>query len=229
MIVYGIPTYAPSQALYIRDHVLPALYAGTVVPDRIVIVDNANGQSAALLAGIETIYPNVEIIVRKENILSGAWNDIMRLGAEYTIIANDDVIPDPHSIEALVGAAILEPDVAMWNGSGHSGNSYSFFLLTQWAYAQVGPFDEGFKPAYFEDNDFDYRLIHIHLLTRREVPLATFQHVGSATVKSMTPTQQNEQHLLFRKNRRRYVLKWGGEPAHETYKVEFAGIDFSDL
>jgi len=229
MIIYGIPTYAPTQAVYIKEHVLPALYASTVIPDRIVIVDNANGQSAVILGDIKKEYPAVEIIVREENILSGAWNDIMRLGAEYTIIANDDVLPDPQSIEALVNAVKNEPDVAMWNGSGHSGNSYSFFLLTQWAYAQVGPFDEGFKPAYFEDNDFDYRLVVLLHLTRREVPTATFRHVGSATVKSMTTAQQAQQHVLFRKNRRRYVLKWGGEPAHETYKQAFAGIDFSDL
>lgn len=227
-VYYGIPTY--TQFAHAEEAVKTVLQS-SLVPDQIVIIDNSEvGAAYTSLQHLPKQYNNVHIIPRKENILSGAWNDIMNLfHDDYVIIANDDVKPHKHSIEALVNAAIDRPDVAMWNGSGHSGNSYSFFLLRQWAYQQVGPFDELFKPAYFEDNDYDYRLRILAGLIREEVANATFDHVGSATVKAMDEHQRMLAHQTFRKVQRRYIGKWGGEPGKERYKVEFAGLDLSDL
>jgi GT2 family glycosyltransferase len=227
-VYYGIPTY--SQFAHTEEAV-KAIYEGTIIPDQIVIIDNSEtGAGAAALKHLPLQYPAVHIIPRTKNILSGAWNDLMNLWADdYIIIANDDVKPHKQSIEALINAAIDRPDVAMWNGSGHSGNSYSFFLLRKWAYAQVGRFDERFVPAYFEDNDYDYRLRIIAGLIREEVSNATFDHVGSATVRSMTQRERDQRDRLFRKAQQYYVSKWNGTPGQERVKVPFSGIDLSDL
>ncbi len=227
-VYYGIPTYTQYDH---TEKAVRSVMEGSIIPDQIAIIDNSTtGAAVQALHHLTEQYANVHIIPRTENILSGAWNDLMNLWPDdYIIIANDDVKPHKHSIEALVNAARARPEVAMWNGSGHSGNSYSFFLLRQWAYKAVGRFDERFKPAYYEDNDFDYRLMVLLGLLREEVPAATFDHVGSATVNSMSVNERTRQHLLFQKNARYYVSKWGGMPGSERYKAAFAGLDLSDL
>lgn len=227
-VYYGIPTY--SQFAH-AETAVKTILQGSLVPDQIVIIDNSEyGGAFTELSHLPEQYANVHIIPRAQNILSGAWNDLMNLWPDdYIIIANDDVMPHERSVEALVNAAIDRPDVAMWNGSGHSGNSYSFFLLRKWAYCQVGPFDEKFIPAYFEDNDYDYRLRILAGLIREEVSNATFDHVGSATVKAMNQSQRDAAHLYFRKNGLYYMSKWGGMPTKEKYTEPFAGLDLSDL
>lgn len=232
-VYYGIPTYSQFAR---AEEAVHAVLAGTIVPNQVVIIDNSEtGAGFTALKHLPEQYANVHILPRTKNILSGAWNDLMQLWPDdYVIIANDDVKPYPHTIEAFITAAINRPEVAMWNGNsdqtrGVGGNSYSLFLLRQWAYKKVGPFDERFVPAYFEDNDFDYRLIKLAGLIREEVKAATFDHAISSTVRNMTPAQQELQHIAFRKNQRYYISKWGDVPHKERYKIPFAGIDLSDL
>lgn len=231
-LIYAIPTY--TQFDHCRNAVETIIHTSTRVPDGFLIVDNSEtAEGYKTLADLIVKYDFVDIQVRTENILAGAWNDMMRYAIEhdaYMIIANDDVTPHPHSIQALVDAAINRPDIAMWNGSGHSGNSYSFFLLRNWAYKQVGEFDENFKPAYFEDNDFDRR-IKLAGLIREEVPTATFEHVGSATMKNMRDERIVQHHASFVKNQRYFQRKWGGTPAHEQYEIPFERpyFDLADL
>lgn len=231
-LTYGIPTY--TQFDHCRKAVEGIINNSSLVPDKILIVDNSEtGAAADALSDLtQTYYNRVHLIIRRENILSGAWNDIMAYAnSDYVIIANDDVFPHYNSIQALVQAAIDRPDVAMWNGSGHSGNSYSFYLLRQWAYAHVGPFDENFRPAYFEDNDFDWRLKCAGLI-REEVPAATFEHIGSATMRGMKDERLVKHHKSFADNKRYYRRKWGGVPQQELFKTpheRLVPLDISDL
>lgn len=231
MLVYGIPTYTEFD--YCRRAVEGIIKNSSLVPDKVLIVDNSEtGAAAQALTDLTQKYNGrVHIIIRRENILSGAWNDIMQhANKDYVIIANDDVFPHPHSIAALVNAAIARPDIAMWNGSGHSGNSYSFFLLRQFAYHIVGAFDEAFRPAYFEDNDFDWRLKCAGLI-REEVPECTFDHVGSATMNGMDDARKIMHHKSFVDNRRHYQRKWGGYTGKEKFTVPFANpvpLDLAD-
>lgn len=229
-VLYGVPTY--SQFDDCRRAVERIINTSTLVPDTIVIIDNSEtGAVFYALGDLTEKYADVRIYQRDENILAGAWNDIMRMSADYTIIANDDVFPHAGSIEALVNAARSNPEVAMWNGSGHSGNSYSFYLLQHWAYKLVGPFDEAFIPAYFEDNDYDWRIKCAGLI-REEVPEATFDHIGSATMKNMNDARVVHHHKRFKENRRYFITKWGGEPGKEKFKIpreRLVYVDISDL
>lgn len=223
-LLYGIPTYSQFDAC--RKAVETIIDTSTLVPDMFLIVDNSEtGAAADALTDLAQKYiDRVSILIRRENILSGAWNDIMHvakdLNFEYVIIANDDVTPHTQSIHALVDAAEKDPSIAMWNGSGHSGNSYSFFLLQQWAYDRIGPFDENFKPAYFEDNDYDRRKDLLGLI-RETLTDCTFDHVGSATRKAMSNEQMINAHARFVSNERYYMRKWAGMPGKEKFKIPF--------
>jgi GT2 family glycosyltransferase len=223
-VYYGIPTYTQfNRAKQAIEHIMET---SSLIPDQIVVIDNSgSGAALPVIQPVLERYTSVQLIPRETNILSGAWNDLMNLFPDdYIIIANDDVKPHKHSIEALVTAARTTPEVAMFNGSGHSGNSYSFFLLRKWAYTRVGPFDEKFRPAYFEDNDYDYRLRILAGLIRQEVSAATFDHVGSATMKAMTPEQLAKHHMLFARSERYYMDKWGNTPGKERFTEPFQDI-----
>jgi GT2 family glycosyltransferase len=227
MIKYGIPIYSQVKD---AERAIEALMRGTVVPDEIVIIDNSEKDLVARTM-LSLKGAPIRYIRRDKNILSGAWNDFMHLGtdSDYMIMANDDLTVHENTLEELIRAADNNLDIAMFNGSIHAGNSYSFYLLRKWAYDMVGPFDEKFIPAYYEDNDYDYRLCKIHGLKRIHVETVTFDHVKSATTKNMNTAQQQQHHINFRRNQRYYVSKWGGMPGNEKYLVAFAGVDLSDI
>jgi GT2 family glycosyltransferase len=222
---YGIPTYTQYERA--REAVEHIIKTSTLVPDEIVIVDNSETRSAEsiflpLHLMKKPVGTGVRFYFREKNILAGAWNDIMRLyNDDYIIIANDDVIPEPDAIEALVTTAREHPEYAMVTGAACCVNSYSFFLLRKWAYDIVGAFDEKFVPAYFEDNDYDYRLRKLAGLIRAEATDAKVKHIGSATMKAMTDAQRSRHHHNFAFNQRYYEAKWGGLPEHETFIVPF--------
>lgn len=220
-VYYGIPTY--TQAWRAKNAIQHIINTSSLVPDQFVVIDNSGiGSAIDVLKPLTDVYSKVQVLVRQQNILAGAWNDLMQLwDDDYIIIANDDVTPHPQSIEALVTLARDNPDYAMVNGSGHSGNSYSFFLLRKWAYQLVGAFDENFKPAYYEDNDYDYRLVKLLNLKRVESSDATFDHIVSATMKAMTEEQKARHHVNFAATQAYYVRKWGGLPTNEQFTTPF--------
>lgn len=96
---------------------------------------------------------------------------------------------------------------------------FSAFMLSLEQYQKVGEFDENFKPAYFEDNDYHYR---IELLGKKAIvlPTAMFYHYGSRT-QNEAKTKPIVTSDLFEANRDYYVKKWGGVPGREQYKTPF--------
>jgi len=83
----------------------------------------------------------------------------------------------------------------------------------------VGSFDERLYPAYFEDNDYHYR---IRLAGMRAIthPPAMFYHYGSRTQNEAggAPLVPGN---VFDENRRRYIQKWGGPPGCEQFRKPF--------
>jgi GT2 family glycosyltransferase len=95
--------------------------------------------------------------------------------------------------------------------------NFSAFMVDKLTWEFCGEFDELFAPAYFEDNDFHYRM----KLANAEAivyPPALFYHYGS---KTQNEANENGRPLvpgpMFENNRAAFVRKWGGVPGHETY------------
>ena len=84
----------------------------------------------------------------------------------------------------------------------------------------VGPFDEDFYPAYFEDNDYEYRIkLDEHCEVQIDSILNPTTYRNSMTIQK-DPTLNKD----FQTNQDRYVRKWGGKPSFEWYKKPFQGI-----
>lgn len=129
-------------------------------------------------------------------------------------------------------AMILNDDIVMGRNQGDiqrfidglkdeafalSENLWSIFLLSQKTYTFVGQFDEKFYPAYYEDNDYDYRM---NLLN---VSRSTSKYLNPAVYRN-SMTLSRDKNILgtrFIDNRNYYINKWGGLPGEEKYTVPF--------
>lgn len=93
---------------------------------------------------------------------------------------------------------------------------FSAFMVNRKCWDTVGEFDEIFFPAYYEDNDYHYRMQLAGILAITYPP-AMFFHWGSATQNEALGrplTESSNQHA-------QYVRKWGGDPGHEKWKTPY--------
>lgn len=219
-VVYCIPTYKSFDHAY--DGILAAL-RGTVTPDQITVIDNSgDGSGTQYLMPLTEKFSNVYILPQPYNQgVAKSWNMFHDLYPDdYVLIANDDVAVEAYTIERMIQAAEQDTRNIFFSGDGSSGNAFSFFLLKKAGYQLIGRFDEGFHPAYFEDNDYARRML---LMGYHIIPVsgATYLHVVSSTMKRYTQIEMEQHHRAFRACQSRYIAKWGGLPSQEQFYTEF--------
>lgn len=188
---------------------------GTRRYDRLIVLDDSGGELLRRYPGFiadEIIVPPVRLGV------AGAWNTLMEhIGEdEMPLIVNDDITFAPDSIEKF--AAVYNP-TRFFHADQQGTAMFSCFVLSKYLWRTVGPFDQTFFPAYFEDNDYGWRM---HLLGIESVYVpTTIGHVGSATLKTYTAAEKVAHHDQYRANERYYEDKWGGKPHYERYTTPF--------
>lgn len=90
------------------------------------------------------------------------------------------------------------------------------FIISRKTFLEVGPFDEEVFPAYFEDNDYAYRL------KLEGVPHSCYEFLNPETfINSGSIAKDPSLNLNFEKNRKYFISKWGGEPGKETFQTPF--------
>jgi hypothetical protein len=102
-----------------------------------------------------------------------------------------------------------------------TGPDYSCWAATRKLLDVIGPFDESFVPAWFEDNDSHYRIFGSGF---QALSYAPYFHYASQTVNGGGPiseARKSETQVMFDANKAYYVKKWGGLPGRETYTVPF--------
>ena len=220
MIVLGVPTLNRHD---LCSNLLSSAANGTVVPDLAVVVDNGSGRID--LSGVAGRMP-VEIIRPERNLGVGpSWNLLAKKfiadDSDRLLVVGDDVTLHADVVEKLLGVMsdgsvdFAFPDPA--RSTMHQ--MFSCFMAKLSLFEKVGFFDERFYPAYFEDNDFHYRMRLAGAV--EAVASCGYDHVNSATIKKYTPKQKEAHHKQFRACKNYYVEKWGGLPHVETYKVPF--------
>lgn len=220
-LYFCIPTY---KSFDLCRKAVDSALAGTRVPDYIIILDNS-GSTASLpyLQDIVNIKSEIYLWPQPRNIgVAAAWNLFHKeIQDDFIIIGNDDIELHPHTLEDMVKFA-KDHDDWLFGSSNSSGNMFSLFLLKREGFTKIGQFDENFYPAYFEDNDYSYRA---KLLGKPLVPIesATYNHVGSSTLKRYNIHELEQHHQCFRANEIYYRDKWCGTPGNEKFTVPFKG------
>lgn len=205
-LALGIPTINRKDLL---EEAL-AVYRKTWKHRHMYIVDNGN-------QGIEQDYPYFRVFNRHSNIgVAASWNKIatylMRLGYSHIMILNDDVIvkKDPYEIEDWM----MENPADFYTGGG-----YFSFILPIETFLKVGEFDTNFFPAYYEDNDYTYRL---QLMGMRKLDSDYLK----PEVLRLSQSGEKDSTLYDNvyKCRRYYIQKWGGAPGEEMFTTPFERI-----
>ncbi len=201
----GIPTYNrldllhPALLFYLRDFPYTKIY----------IVDNGNQNISEKIK-----HPNIDVLVQEKNIgVASSWNllcDTIFETNDYAIILNDDI---------YLGRKDWEIDNLLTNYKKDfyvTMQDWCAFILPKYTYKKVGKFDEEFYPAYYEDNDYIYRLKLNRSIVFQIPFLNPFLFQSSQTIDK-EPSIRN----YVQRNKERYIQKWGGEPNKETFIKPF--------
>jgi GT2 family glycosyltransferase len=178
--------------------------------------------------------------------ISRSWNwgiiDGFEKGADYVAVLNNDVLLHPDCLDRMV-ARMERNDLALVSALDVRGEvrgpedvfqisssakidvpesehpNFSAFLVSRRCWELVGEFDEAFCPAYFEDNDYHYRIV-LAGLRAIVYPPAMFYHYGSRTQNEACggPIVPGSR---FEENHRYYLRKWGGPPGAEQFREPF--------
>lgn len=219
LVTLAVPTLRRYDLL--ASLLVPSAERGSRRPDRYYIVDNGGSLDPTVL-GLPLDRTTVYRPGRNLGV-SASWNHGHSLLDEYVVWVCDDMEVGPTAIEALVAAADAHPDVGYFFPAHNAGTMFGLNILRRWAFEKIGPYDESFWPAYFEDNDYAYRikLAGVPVMAVEGASIAS--HVGSATLKSYTEAEMQVHHSRFEALRAYYVRKWGGPPGQEKFVTPFQG------
>lgn len=188
-----------------------------------MIIDNSGGRLPPELIAGENLFS----LVTATNLgVSRSWNLMLRSLPEpddLLLIVNDDNALHPGAVEAFRKLGTAHPAHHYFTTAT---GGFSCFCLRKRALDEVGEFDETFYPAYFEDNDYYYRmklknLDFIH--TAFEVYEKGVAGEASHTLNSVetSPDDRETIRVGFQANERYYRAKWGGGVDHETHTIPF--------
>lgn len=204
-LIIGIPTI--NRADLLNEALIK--YFEDFIETEIVIVDNGK-QDIVIREKKFFIYrPHQNLGV------SGSWNIIMdyadKVKATHVLMLNDDIYLGKNETEILYMIKHA-PDCNFFN----SLMNWSAWILSVKAYKTIGAFDENFFPAYFEDNDYCYRMRLCGIDRINTSYLNPLIYRNSQTILKDSSLNQN-----FNNNRQYYASKWGGIPSEETFTTPF--------
>lgn len=203
-IFIGIPTVNRADLLNVAlEH-----YAVKYPEAHFIIVDNGNQNINMRGLSHTIIRPGKNIGV------AASWNTIMKIainvyGAYGVFMWNDDIVMDTHVsyLKAIQETCIDTPLFVVCEKVYH----WSSFYLCGQIFISVGPFNEIFYPAYFEDNDYFQRIKADSFFVVPNPLLNPAQYKNSASIEKNPYLNKD-----FMLNRKRYVKIWGGLPGAET-------------
>lgn len=98
------------------------------------------------------------------------------------------------------------------------GMGWHLIAVNMAAFDKVGPFDERFSPAYFEESDWSTRA---HILHGWDPAGPWWPKVPvDATLTAVAHGMKSGKvQIDYGAQKAKYVAKWGGEPGHEKWKA----------
>lgn len=201
----GIPTLnrldllLPSLKLYLKD------FPNT----SIIVLDNGNQNINSKIQ-----HPNLLVVETENNIgVAASWNvlcDLIYKNHDYALILNDDVYLGLQEGNLLNFIKDNKKDFYV------ASQDWCAFILPKKTFNDVGKFDEKFYPAYFEDNDYHYRMRLVQKSYHKTPVLNPIVYRVASTVSKNSKLNDG-----FINLKEFYIKKWGGEPNKEKFKTPF--------
>lgn len=205
-----IPTI--NRADLLKENYADLIQTGLLdASEGLVIIDN--GQQD--LSFID--HPKVTIFKEPKNLgVAGSWNKGIKysfdsLNSTHAIVLNDDIVFGKTS-ETIKQIIENYPEESFFVTSFY----WSIFIIPKVVFSKVGEFDSEFFPAYFEDNDYAYRMLQHSIGYIVEEKLLPAVKRNSQTIKKDPGLNSN-----FLKNQERFLKKWGGLPGQEKFTKPF--------
>lgn len=153
----------------------------------------------------------------KENLgVAASWNFLIGKAIvndfKYFLVLNDDVILQKKENEIR---EILAKGTEEHFYLCRPFYNWSSYLLTKKVYEKIGPFDEGFKKSYFEDNDYMYRM------RLAKVPIKYVDELNPDIYLNSQTLEKDPLLSGYVQNREYFLQKWGGLPESEKFKTPF--------
>lgn len=167
------------------------------------------------LSGLKTMMLEVE----GARSVAASWNQGIKLsqrdGCDMFLVTANDCYWHPGAIDQLVEVGKANPDIVAWSGCGHETGrtelleacDFTGVMLRSSTFDKIGWFDEHYRPAYFEDNDYCTRIVQANEKYAM-LPTARFDHAGSLTSRSDAEAAHHCSYW-FEINRQRFAAKWG--------------------
>jgi hypothetical protein len=179
--------------------------------ERILIIDNSERSFGKTLGDYQ-----VEYFPENKGVGS-SWNIGFRRGAEYNILISASMY-FKNGISELVKKLSYANEYGLLTYEG-----WHTIVIGRKTIDTIGEIDENFYPAYYEDNDYMYRmkLADIHNkpfgATLPKIDIDVECAGNAMSVKSGLVVD-------FEKNAAYYEKKWGGKPGQEKYTKPFNEI-----
>jgi GT2 family glycosyltransferase len=127
----------------------------------------------------------------------------------YALILNDDIYLGKfeYQIKDTIHRHIEMPFLT-------NTGTWCSYITPYKTWQQVGRFDENIYPAYYEDDDYSYRLKLAGLPHFPTNDLKPLNYINSGSIK-----RDASLNLRQEKNKQYYIEKWGGMPGQETFTV----------
>jgi GT2 family glycosyltransferase len=203
----GIPTINRLDLLH------PALlfYLRDFPTTKIFIIDNGKQNIDSKIK-----HPNIIVTESETNLgVAMSWNLLCEKiyeNHDYALILNDDIYLGRTEWE--INALLTNPD---FKSDFYVGtHDWCSFILPNKTFKQVGEFDNLFFPAYYEDNDYAYRMKLLGMKYLSIPYLHPYLYKASQTIEKDSSLRSN---ILANKDR--YIEKWGGEPSREKFKTPY--------
>lgn len=171
--------------------------------------------------------PNVTVHHSPSNIgVAASWNFLCQqafysLKNSYALVLNDDIqlASNEQAILELLkmmDSEVRKQQIREASFLCHGPGGMNAFIIGVTAFKLVGLFDEQFFPAYFEDNDYLYRM------KLQGVPVEMSMRLKSSVfVNSGSIAKDPSLNRRFDLNKQYYIAKWGGPPGYECFKIPF--------
>lgn len=147
--VVCIPTYNRYDLL---KNLVQSINKSDILPEEICIIDNGKKLKKEDDIVKDSKIP-INLILPEYNYgVAKSWNEFSKIYRPKDIfISNDDVVIKKDTFEKF-----LSKKCPFIQSPG--SYAYSFFLIREECWQKIGEFDEGFWPAYSEDNDYFERM-----------------------------------------------------------------------